>query len=334
MSIPTQRAVIATTVGGPEVLQYRTEHPVPEPQEGQVLVKNAFSGINFIDTYFRTGLYPSPKPEILGREASGVIVGLGPGTGESGLNVGDRVVWLGTSGYAEYTAVPAARTIRIPSGVTDEVAVASFMSGLTALTLTQEAYDVKPGDCILLHAAAGSVGYLMTQILKSKGATVIGTVGGPEKVTLVKNLGADHVIDYRSEEGKDWPGIVDEITGGRGVDAVFDSVGKSTWEGSIASVKRKGVIVWFGNASGPIPPLLLSRLSPKCIKIARPTLFGYIATRDEFQHYSSELFQLLSSGELKVSIQKVYPLDKASQAHQDLESRKTVGKLLLKGDIL
>lgn len=244
-------------VGGPEVLQYRTNHPVPTPQEGQVLVKNTVSGINFIDTYFRTGLYPSPKPEVLGREASGTVVALGPNTESSGLEVGDRVVWLGNAGYSEYTATPVAKTVRIPDGVTDEVAVASFMSGLTVLALAQEAYAVKAGDWVLLHAAAGGAGYLMTQVLKTMGAKVIGTAGGPEKVELVKSLGADHVIDYRSEEGKDWPSIVQEITGGRGVDVVYDSVGKDTWEGSIASVKRKGTIVWFGNASGPIPPLPL-----------------------------------------------------------------------------
>ena len=258
MSIPsTQRAIVVDQVGGPEVLQYRTDHPVPTPQDGQVLVKNTVAGINFIDTYFRTGLYPSPKPEILGREASGTVVALGPGTESSGLRIGDRVVWLGTSGYAEYTAAPAAKTVRIPDGVASDVAVASFMSGLTALALTQETYAVQRGDWVLLHAAAGGTGYLMTQILKTMGARVIGTAGGPDKVALVKSLGADHVIDYRSNEGKNWPDIVREITGGRGVDVVYDSVGKDTWEGNIAAVKRKGTSVWFGNASGPIPPLPL-----------------------------------------------------------------------------
>ena len=258
MPIPsTQRAIVVEEVGGPDVLQYRTDYPVPTPQDGQVLVKNTIAGINFIDTYFRTGLYPSPKPEILGREAAGTVVALGPDTDEYDLKVGDRVIWLGNHGYAEYTAAPAAKTVRIPDSVSDEDAVASFMSGLTGLALVQEAYQVKPGDWVLLHAAAGGAGWLMTQILKSVGAKVIGTAGGPEKVALVKGLGADHVIDYRGEEGKSWPAIVKEITGGRGVDVVYDSVGKDTWEGSLEAVKRKGTVVWFGNASGPVPPLPL-----------------------------------------------------------------------------
>lgn len=248
---------MAVEAGGPEILQYRTDYPVPVPQEGQVLVKNTLSGVNFIDIYFRTGLYQSPKPEILGREASGTIVSLGPNMEEHGLNVGDRVIWLGNSGYTEYTAAPASKTVKIPDGVSDQAAVASFMSGLTVLALAEEAYPVKSGDWVLLHAAAGGAGWLMTQVLKALGAKVIGTAGGPEKVALVRGLGADHVIDYRSEEGKNWPSIVKDITNGRGVDAVYDSVGADTWEGSLDAIKRKGTIVWFGNSSGPIPPLPL-----------------------------------------------------------------------------
>lgn len=248
---------MAVEAGGPELLQYQTDYPVPVPQEGQVLVKNTVSGVNFIDIYFRTGLYPSPKPEVLGREAAGTIVALGPNTEEYGLKVGDRVIWLGNTGYAEYTAAPASKTVKIPDGVSDEAAVASFMSGMTVLALAEEAYPVKSGDWVLLHAAAGGAGWLMTQILKAIGAKVIGTAGGPEKAALVKGLGADHVIDYRSQEGKNWPSIVKEITNGRGIDAVFDSVGADTWEGSLDVIKRKGTVVWFGNSSGPIPPLPL-----------------------------------------------------------------------------
>jgi NADPH:quinone reductase len=255
-SIPTtQKAVVVETTGGPEVLQYRTDYPVPQPAEGQLLVKNSVSGINYIDTYFRTGLYPAPKPEILGREAAGTIVAVGPGEPNPyGLKVGDRVVWMATSGYAEYTAVPAKSAVKLPDGVSDEDVVASFLSGLTVLTLVKETYAVKKGDIVLVHAAAGGAGFLMVQILKTLGAIVIGTAGGPEKVALVKGLGADHVIDYRSEKGKDWVKLVKEITNGRGVDVVYDSVGKDTWEGSLEAVKRKGFITWFGNASGPVPP--------------------------------------------------------------------------------
>ena len=252
-----QHAVVVEEIGGPEVLSYQTNYKIPVPEEGYVLVKNNICGINFIDTYFRTGLYPSPKPEILGREAAGTIVALGPNTEQYDLKIGDRVVWLATSGYAQYTAAPVEKTIKIPDGLKDEDVIASFMSGLTALALTNETYEVQRGDWVLLHAAAGGAGLMMLQILKSMGAKVIGTAGGPEKVSLVKSLGADHVIDYRSVEGTDWVKIVKEITHGRGVDVVYDSVGKDTWEGSLESVKRKGTIVWFGNASGPVPPLPL-----------------------------------------------------------------------------
>ncbi|KAL1967946.1 hypothetical protein VTN77DRAFT_2363 [Rasamsonia byssochlamydoides] len=331
MSVPsTQKAVVIETTGGPEVLQYKTDYPVPSPQEGQLLVKNNISGVNYIDTYFRTGLYPAPKPEVLGREAAGTVVAIGPGANPYNFKVGDRVIWLSTTGYAEYSAVPAAKTVKIPDGISDEDAVASFLSGLTVLTLAKEAYPVQKGEWVLLHAAAGGAGFLMTQVLKLLGAKVIGTAGGPEKVALVKSLGADHVIDYRSEEGKDWVKQVKEITNGEGVSVVYDSVGKDTWEGSLEAVKRKGTIVWFGNASGPVPPLPLQRLSPKCVKVARPMLFGYIETREEFEHYVNELFNLLQSGQLKVRIHKVYPLEDVQQAHKDLEGRKTTGKLLLK----
>jgi NADPH2:quinone reductase len=249
------KAVLVEQTGGPEVLQYKTSYPVPTPKEGQLLVRNNICGVNYIDTYFRTGLYASPKPEILGREGAGTVVALGPNT--SGFQVGDRVAWMGTSGYAEYTAAPAAKTVKIPEGVSDEDIMASFLSGLTTLAFATETYAVQKGDWVLLHAAAGGAGILMTQILKNIGANVIGTAGGPEKCALVKSLGADVVIDYRSEEGKDWVKLVKEATGGRGVDVVYDSVGKDTWEGSLEAVKRKGTIVWFGNASGPVPPLPL-----------------------------------------------------------------------------
>ncbi|CAK7237568.1 NADPH:quinone reductase [Sporothrix bragantina] len=223
----------------------------------QVLVKNAVSGINFIDTYFRAGLYPSPKPEILGREAAGTVVAVGPDPDQIGLRVGDRVAWLGTSGYAEYTAVFGTKAVKIPSGLSSEDVVASFMSGLTALAFTHETYKVEPGNWVLLHAAAGGTGLLMIQILKSLGVKIIGTAGGPEKVALVKRFGADHVIDYRSEAGGDWVNAVKKITDGRGVDAVYDSVGNDTWKGDLEVVKRKGTIIWFGNASGPVPPVPL-----------------------------------------------------------------------------
>jgi NADPH2:quinone reductase len=259
MSFPSvQEAVIVKEAGGPDVLDFRTDAPVPTPKEGQVLIKNTVSGVNFVDTYYRSGFYKSEKPEILGREGAGIVVGFGPNTsGEKyGYKVGDRVMWLGTDGYAQYTAARADKVMRLPEGVSEDDAGACALPGLTALTLVEESYKVQPGDWVLLHAAAGGVGVLLTQILKNLGATIIATAGGPEKVALVKSLGADHVIDYR-KEGVDWVSEVKTLTGGRGVDVVYDSVAKDTWEGSLASVRRKGTIIWFGNASGPVPPMTL-----------------------------------------------------------------------------
>lgn len=254
----TMKAIEISQTGGPEVLTFKTDHPVPTPAAGQVLVKNNISGVNYIDTYFRTGLYPAPKPEILGREGAGTVVSFGPGSNNPfNLQVGDRVAYVGTSAYAEYTAVPAMKVVKIPDGISDEDAIAAFLSGMTVLSLAMETYPVQKGDWVLLHAAAGGAGFLMTQVLKGLGAKVIGTAGGPEKCALVKSLGADVVIDYRSEEGKDWVKIVKDATGGRGVDVVYDSVAKDTWEGSLEAVKRKGMVVWFGNSSGPVPPLAL-----------------------------------------------------------------------------
>lgn len=255
-SIPTtQKGVVISKIGGPEVLEYKTDLPVPVPKEGQVLVKNNLSGINYIDIYFRTGLYSSPKPEVLGREGVGSIVALGPGPNSQGFAVGDRVAWLDTGGYAEYSLADEARMAKVPDGVSDEEVLASFLSGLTCLSIIKEAYAVQKGDWVLLHAAAGGAGFIMTQLLKMVGAKVIGTAGGPEKCRIVKGLGADVVIDYRSPEGGNWLDKVKEVTGGEGVEVVLDSVGKDTWENSLKAVKRKGTVVFFGNASGPVPPL-------------------------------------------------------------------------------
>lgn len=332
ITIPTtQRGILTSQTGGPEVLEYKTDLPVPTPKEGQILVKNNISGINYIDTYFRTGLYPAPKPEILGREGAGTIVALGPGENARGFKVGDRVVWMGPGGYAEYTVPASNKDIaKIPDGISDENAIAVFLSGITVLSLVKEAYEVKKGDWILLHAAAGGAGFLMTQLLKQIGAKVIGTAGGPEKVEVVKSLGADVVIDYKSAEGANWLEKVMEVTGGEGVAAVYDSIGKDTWEDSLKAVKRKGTMVYFGNASGPVPPINIQLLSAKNIKVLRTRLYGYIDTQEEFDYYTTELFRLVKSNALKTRIHKTYPLEQVQQAHIDLEGRKTVGKLLLK----
>lgn len=254
-SIPTkQKGVVVEKTGGPEVLEYKTDLSVPIPGEGQILVKNHLASINYIDTYYRTGLYSSPKPEILGQEGIGTIVSLGPGQNPYNFAVGDRVIWLHRGSYCEYSAVSAEKAVKVPDGVSEEDALAAFLSGLTSLTLMKEAYPVQRGNWVLIHAAAGGAGFLMTQILKNIGAKVIGTAGGPEKVNLVKDLGVDFVIDYKGEEGKDWVKKAKQITDGEGVDVVYDSVGQDTWEGSLEAVKRKGTVVWFGYASGPVPP--------------------------------------------------------------------------------
>ena len=259
MALPvTQAAVVVKEAGGPEVMQYVLDHLTPQPAEGHVLIQNAFCGINYVDTYFRSGFYESPKPEVLGREGSGVVVTLGSSTEQTpDLKVGDRVVWLGTGGYAQYTSVPVQKVIKVPEAVPLEDAAGCFLSGLTALALVDEAWKVTAGDWVLLHAGAGTVGMLMIQILKHLGAKVIATAGGAEKCQVAASLGADHVIDYRSEADGKWTEAVKTFTAGRGVDVVYDSVGKDTWEGSLEAVRPKGMVVWLGNASGPVPPLTL-----------------------------------------------------------------------------
>ena len=247
LRLATMKAVIIEKTGGPEVLQYTTDAPTPTPKDGEVLIKNHIAGINYIDTYFRSGLYPSASgyPLILGQEASGVVSALGPNADKHGLAVGDRVVWIKMGGYAEYTVCPADKVAKIPSGVSDEDAVGGFLMGMTALSLVQESYPVQKGDWVLVHAAAGGVGLLMCQILRSMGARMIGTAGGPEKCALAKENGAEFVIDYKKTEGPTWVEQVKEITGGRGVDVVYDSVGKDTWEGSLQAIKRKGKVCVF-----------------------------------------------------------------------------------------
>ncbi|KAM3069496.1 NADPH:quinone reductase [Clarireedia jacksonii] len=308
----TMKAIVIEKTGGVEVLEYRTDHPVPTPKEGEVLVKNDFIGINYIDTYFRTGLYPSPKPEILGREAEGTIVALGPNTDTASLSVGDRVVWMGTSAYAEYTATPAAKVHTVPSGLEPGIAAAALLQGLTALTLIREAYHVQKGDWILVHAAAGGVGLWLCQLLRVVGAKVIATASTAEKLELAKTNGADVGVNYKEE---DVTKRVLEITGGEGVRAVFDSVGKDMFESDLEVVARKGSIISFGNAN---------------LKVMRPTLFSFIQTREEFEGYVAELFDFIIKDKLNVRIHEIYPLQEVARAHSDLEGRKTTGKLLLK----
>ncbi|KAH8812597.1 hypothetical protein F5884DRAFT_820433 [Xylogone sp. PMI_703] len=327
----TMKGVVIEKTGGVEVLQYKTDLPVPTPGEGQVLVKNDFIGINYIDTYFRSGLYPAPQlPLILGREAEGHVAALGPT--KTDLVVSDRVVYLPpNTAYAEYTLAPLIHTARVPEGVPPGIAAASLLQGLTALTLIRESYPVKKGDWILVHAAAGGVGLWLCQLLKAVGARTIGTASTPEKIQLAKDNGAEFMINYRLEgEEGDVVKKVNELTGGAGVAAVFDGVGKDTFEIDLQVVARKGTLVSFGNASGTVPPFTINRLSPKNIKLLRPMLFPYITLREEFDQYTTDLFRFITEGKIKVHVHETYPLEEVGRAHTDLEGRKTTGKLLLK----
>jgi NADPH2:quinone reductase len=281
---------------------------------------------NIHHSYFRTGLYPSPKPEILGREAEGTIVSTAAGD-THGLQVGDRVVWMDTGAYAEYSTCPASKAVRAPPALAPGVAAAALLQGLTALTLIREAYGVQAGDWTVVHAAAGGVGLLLCQLLRAVGARVVGTASSAAKIALALENGAEVVVDYSAE---DWVARVKEITAGEGVAAVFDGVGAATFEGDLEALARKGTLVSFGNASGAVPPFSISRLAAKNIKVCRPTLFNYVYTREELESYSAELFKFIEDGKLNVRVHEVYPLEEVARAHTDLEGRKTTGKLLLK----
>ncbi|GKT45249.1 putative ran guanine nucleotide release factor [Colletotrichum spaethianum] len=326
-SIPqTMNGIRISRNGGIEVLEHHPDLPVPTPAEGQVLVRNAYAGINFIDTYFRTGLYKAPLPITLGREGAGTVVSAHPSV--AGFSPGDRVVYMGNFGsYAAYSAVPAAQLLRIPDGLSTEKAAAALLQGLTAWTFIHEAGEVKPGDWVLVHAAAGGVGLLLVQMLRAVGAKVIGTTSTDDKCALAKKNGAEWVINSHSQN------LVEEvkkITGGHGVDAIFDGVGKATFDSDLEMAARKGRVVVFGNASGAVPPLDIFKLVHKNLKLTRPVVNNYTATREELEKYSTELFDMITSGKLEIAIHKVYPLQDAKSAHADIESRKTTGKLLLK----
>ena len=257
-SVPaTMHAVLCTREGGPEVLEYRTDVPVPQPGEGQVLVKNTTIGINYIDTYFRSGLYPSKKPEILGRDGEGEVVSVGEGGETYGLEQGDRVVYLGTGSYAQYTVIPALHVAKIPSSVPRGMACAALLQGLTALTLIRESHEARRGEWYLVHAAAGGVGLWLVQLLKALGARVIGTASTEDKMAQAKAAGAEVMLNY-AEQGFDLVAAVMHATGGQGVDAVYDGVGKDTFEDDLAVVRRKGSVISFGNASGAVPPFAIT----------------------------------------------------------------------------
>ncbi|CAM1503301.1 Fc.00g080770.m01.CDS01 [Cosmosporella sp. VM-42] len=323
----TMKAVQIPKNGGVEVLEYK-DIPVPTLADGQVLVRNAYAGINYIDTYFRTGLYKTPQfPITLGREGAGEVIAVSNSV--SGVKVGDRVVFMGTVGsYAQYSAVPAKDVITIPEGLSTENAVAGYLQGLTAWTFIREAGQVKPGQWVLVHAAAGGVGTLLVQMLRAVGAKIIGTAGSEEKCALAKKNGAGWTVNSH----EDVAAKVKEITGGHGVDVIFDGVGKATFDADLEMIALKGHLISYGNASGAVPPVNILTLGPKNVKLMRPFVNGYVADRADLEKYTTELFNLLKSDKVDVAIHKVYPLKDVAQAHSDLEGRRTSGKLILKID--
>jgi len=330
-SLPkTMKAVVIEKTGGTDVLQYKSDVPVPEPKGDEVLIKNEYIGINYIDTYFRSGVYNPPSfPYILGREGAGTIAALGPNA-PSDLTVGARVSYMGQNAYAEYTAATSTYVTTLPDSIDAKIGAAAPLQALTALTLIREAYAVQKGDWVLVTAAAGGVGLWLCQLLKAVGARTIATASTEEKRALAKQNGAEVVLGYYAEDREQFVKKVLEITGGEGVHAVFDSVGKDTFDSSLAVVRRKGTMVSFGNASGPVTGFALARLSAKNVKLLRTTLFNYIATREEFLQYAKELWGFIERDGLNVKVHDVYPLEEIKRATEDIEGRKTTGKLLLK----
>jgi NADPH2:quinone reductase len=312
--------------GGPEVMRWE-EVEVPAAGPGEVTIKNHACGLNFIDTYQRSGLYPMTMPSGLGLEGAGVVEAVGAGVTE--FKPGDRVAYCSApnGAYATYRNYPAERLIKIPDSVDFETAAGMMLQGMTVEFLLRRTYPVKAGDFVLFHAAAGGVGTIAMQWLSSLGAVTIGTAGSPEKCAIAKSLGATHVINYRSE---DWVKRVKEITDGKGVHVVYDGVGKDTFLPSLDCLRMRGMMVTFGNASGPAPeiqPLILSQKGS--LFLTRPTLFHYIASRADLELSAGALFDVVNRGVVKIQIGHRYPLKEAAQAHRDLQDRKTTGATIL-----
>ncbi len=312
--------------GGPEVLQIE-DLPAGAPGPGQVRVRHTAVGVNFIDTYHRSGLYPLSLPSGLGSEAAGVVEEVGPGV--TAVAQGDRVAYAGGApgSYCQVRVMPADRLLRLPATIPDRQAAAMMLKGMTVQYLVTRTYPVKAGETVLLHAAAGGVGLIACQWLKAIGAAVIGTVGTDEKAALARQAGCDHPVVYTRE---DFVARVREITGGKGVPVVFDPVGKTTFQGSLQCLRPRGLMVSFGNASGAVPPVDIIQLSTRgSLYLTRPTLAHYTATREELEQTASDLFGMVSSGKVRVEPSATYPLAEAARAHRDLEARKTTGSLLL-----
>ncbi len=321
----TMKAIQVSRVGGPEVLEM-VELPLPQPGPTEALVEIKAIGVNFIDVYFREGRYPTSLPFINGQEAAGVVKSVGADT--SLVSPGDHVVYTGVLGsYAEFAVVPAERLVHIPENLDFVQAAALMLQGMTAHYLCHSTYPLKRGDTALVHAAAGGVGQLLVQMAKRLGARVIGTVGTEEKSRLAREAGADEVIIYSRQ---DFESETLTLTSNKGVDVVYDGVGKSTFDKDFNVLRSRGYLVLFGGASGPVPPFDVIKLSQKgSLFLTRPTLAHYTATREELEWRAGEVLQLANKGELKVRIHGVYPLAKVQDAHRDLEGRKTSGKLLV-----
>ncbi len=319
------KAIRVHAVGGPEAMRFE-DVADPAPQAGEAVVRVEAAGVNFIDVYHRTGLYKVPLPVTLGQEGAGTVDVVGPEV--SGLKQGDRVAWAGVSGsYAEKAAVPAAKLVKLPAGVSARDGAAAMLQGMTAHYLATSTYPLKAGDTCLVHAAAGGVGLLLCQIAKMRGARVIGTAGSEEKTKLARGAGADEAIDYVTQ---DFEAEVKRLTGGKGVQVVYDGVGKSVFEKSLNCLAPRGMMVTFGNASGPVPPVEPLTLSQKgSLFLTRPTLWHYIATREDLEARAGDVLGWIASGKLKIRVGLELPLAEVANAHRALEARKTTGKVLL-----
>jgi NADPH2:quinone reductase len=324
------RAIQITHTGGAEVLQLR-ELPTPTPGPGEALIQIEACGVNFIDIYLREGRYASPLPFIPGQEAAGVVLALGPDTASvdaAPVKVGDRVAWCGVPGtYAQFAVAPVARLIAVPDGVTTRQAAAAMLQGMTAHYLAYATYAIQPNDAVLVHAGAGGVGLLLIQMAKRQGARVFATVSTDDKATLARAAGADEAILYTRE---DFAARVRELTNGAGLPVVYDSVGKTTFDGSLACLRPRGTLVLYGGSSGAVPPFDLIQLSTRgSLYVTRPSLKDYTATRQELLLRAGDVLRWVAEGSLKLRLEHSYPLADAAQAHRDLESRKTTGKVLL-----
>ena len=319
------KAIRVHAPGGPEALRYE-DVPDPLRQAGEAVVRVEAAGVNFIDVYNRTGLYKEPLPFTLGREGAGTVLSVANDVRE--VAPGDRVAWAGVAGsYAEQAAIPVARLVKLPDGVTTREGAATMLQGMTAQYLACSTYPLKPGDACLVHAGAGGVGLLLTQIARMRGARVFTTVSTAEKARLSREAGANEVIDYTTQ---DFEAEVRRLTGGKGVQVVYDSVGKTTFEKGLACLALRGMMVLFGQASGPVGPFDPQVLSQRgSLYLTRPTLFQYIVTREELLARAGDVLGWIGEGRLKLRIEHEFPLAEAASAHRDLEGRRTTGKILL-----